>query len=121
MTKDVARAVLFPLLCLLAWQGLDVAAHVATGQVEPLRIIASVVLLAGVVAATRVTQRRSVLIGAVAGYLVLNLLFLASHGLFNPVTNAPRLPLFGFVGISFVLVYWVALRGGFVAQNTKKS
>ncbi|MEL6168919.1 MAG: hypothetical protein AAFR35_09525 [Pseudomonadota bacterium] len=94
-----------PMILLIAVQGLDLALHAATGGIEPIRAISNTIIVSGAIAAVLVPFRSGPLIfitGLV--YLALNLLFLSQHGLTNPDTNAPRLPLVIFVIGSLVLL-----------------
>lgn len=75
-------------------QALDVLIHVASGMLEPLRISANVMLVVGA----------WMILGSPAGakgvgvangfaFLVLNGVFVAVHGMTNPVTGNVRLPM----------------------------
>lgn len=96
---------LIVLILLLGWQALDIAVHVATGQVEMQRIAGSVVISAGALIFFFSSRDFLVLSGAV--YLALNVAFLAQHGLVNPASGALRVPLFVFVLVSLGLLYWL--------------
>lgn len=106
------RRLLLPLGLLGAWQLLDVAVHVATGQVEPLRIASNVIILVGAFAAARLAppQADRMLFAAGGIYVALNVLFVAQYGLINPATDALRIPLIGFVLASLVLLTWQRAR-----------
>ncbi len=102
------RTILLPLGLLIAVQMFDIAVHIATGQVEPLRIASNIVIVAGAFAAMRLAPgaaRSAVWIGGL-GYLALNLVFLAVFGLTNPATETVRVPLFVFVAVSLALLWW---------------
>ena len=94
---------------LIALQMLDVAVHVATGQVEPLRLLSNLVIGAGASAWVFVPALRgpTLLWASGAVYLGLNGLFLAREGLVNPTTEALRIPLFAFVLLSLLLLAWL--------------
>lgn len=94
----------FSLVALVVLQIADVVIHVATGQIEPLRIASNVVILAGSLGAGLGFRnpKVSLLIASVA-YLALNIAFLARHGVVNPATESFRSPLFGFVVVSLLL------------------
>lgn len=102
---------MLPFVVLAIIQVLDVAVHVATGQIEPVRLASNAVLLLGAGAAmiTR-THASTLLLAAGAAYLALNMLFLAQHGLVNPTTDALRIPLFGFVVGSLLSALWLRRR-----------
>ena len=82
----------------------DLAIHLATDQIEPLRITASVVILLWLAAiALEKTGRRVGLLSAAAigVYLLLNLLFLAFEGVTNPAQgDTLRTTLFVLVGVT---------------------
>ncbi|MEO0550779.1 MAG: hypothetical protein AAFZ91_12740 [Pseudomonadota bacterium] len=85
-------------------QVIDVGIHVAANQVEPVRILAGVILT--LYSGLGLTGRASVgsALTASAAYLVLNAWFLSAHGLTNPdIGNAPRYALFALVTISIGL------------------
>ena len=93
------------------WQIVDIAIHFANDQIEPLRILASVlILLAATTAGQLASLRSPILLGAGFAYLALNLVFLAQHGLINPETETLRLPLFVFVLVSLVLLWLIGRR-----------
>ena len=109
---QIDKRVLIPLVLLIVLQILDVVVHVATQQIEPIRITSNAVLSAGALAAVllAVSASRFAIPLAVTAYLVLNLLFLAQHGTVNPTTEALRLPMFVFVLGSLGLSHWLRLR-----------
>ncbi len=92
------------LAVLVGLQVLDVFVHVATGQVEIIRMTSNAILIAGAAVSVFASPRARIVI-LVSGilYLVLNLAFLVQHGLVNPATEALRIPLFGFVAVSLAL------------------
>lgn len=84
----------------------DVALHVATGQFEPMRVIASLVLAAWALTAAKAKMAAGW--GALAVYLGLNALFLLQNGLTNPEQGgALRITLFALVLISTVLTFLI--------------
>ena len=100
-----------PLILLISLQGLDILLHVVTGQVEPIRITSNGLVTIGAVVALMAGSGKQVLI-VLAGiaYLALNIVFLIQHGIVNPATDALRIPLFGFVGVSLILLIWLGHR-----------
>lgn len=61
----------------------DIAIHAATGQLEPMRVTANLIVLA-LLAASRLGKPGKVwTLAAGAAYLGLNLLFVAQHGITN--------------------------------------
>ncbi|MEO1071588.1 MAG: hypothetical protein AAFX77_04885 [Pseudomonadota bacterium] len=102
---------MLPVVCLIGLQALDALVHVATGQVEPIRLSASALIGLGGVLIVGVKARPG-LIASLAGmtYLALNLVFLAQHGLVNPATETIRVPLFVFVMGSLGLLAWTRHR-----------
>ena len=97
-----------PLVLLIVLQGLDILLHVATDQVEPIRIASNVIIGSGAVLALPGPLSRATSLILVSGgiHLVLNLVFLAQYGLVNPTSGGVRLPLFGFVIASLALLAW---------------
>ena len=97
-----------PLLLLIGLQGLDVALHAATGQLETMRIASNAILCLGAITAAFAAMRvANVIVATGLIYLTLNVAFLAQHGFVNAATGAPRLPLFIFVGGSLLLLTWL--------------
>lgn len=96
---------------LAGWQALDVAVHVATDQIEPIRILSNLLILTSVGTARRLpSARHLVLLGGGFAYLALNLVFVAQHGLVNPDTGQMRGALFAFVIVSLGLLWLLARR-----------
>ncbi len=102
----------------LAWaavlgllQGFDVGVHAAAGQIEPLRVAASV-LIAGwaVVALVRRDAARGLAVrAALAAYLLLNAMFVALEGPTNPAPGgAVRWMLFALVAATTVVALGLA-------------
>lgn len=95
MVKSMNKGSLGPLVGIFAVQLFDIIIHLATNQVEPIRLVAiGFVLIA--LAATRFTG--SIFsIGALATaggvYLLLNSIFLLDNGLSNPASGEPRVSL----------------------------
>ena len=96
-------------------QAVDVFIHVASGQVETLRISASVMLVIGAwMVLTSPGGAKGVGIANGFAFLVLNGVFLSVSGLSNPETGSLRMPLFVLVGASLMaFAYHVRL-----AQST---
>jgi len=90
---------------------MDLLVHFAADQIEPLRISSNVIVtFAALWAVTGAAHSRIVVALAGTLYVALNALFLVQSGLINPATNAMRIPLFGFVGASLLLVSWLERR-----------
>lgn len=92
---------------LAATQLVDMVIHVASGQAEPLRIMSNVFLLAwAAILLTRepLSRLRGAGLLLLAGYLVLNAVFLSRAGLTNPSQGGElRLMLLILVGLSTLL------------------
>lgn len=87
-------------------QVLDFVIHVATNQIEPLRLLASGVLAAAVISTRFLAQRNFSLLGPAIGiYLALNLIFVFQNGP-NNVSGEPRVPLILLVMASCVASYF---------------
>jgi hypothetical protein len=97
-------------------QVFDVVIHVATDQVEILRIIANLVILfwvMGVVWGRFRTGFLPLSVAAVGVYLLLNLTFLALEGVTNPAQgDAPRIMLFLLVLLTVGLSGWLVVVNG---------
>jgi hypothetical protein len=96
-------------LFLALLQIVDLLLHAATGQLEPLRVTANLIILLwlGFFASGSLKTHRAALL-ATGSYLALNLLFLALNGVTNPAQGGElRITLFGLVfvtaGLSGVL------------------
>lgn len=100
-----------PTLLLLGLQALDIALHIATDQFEPIRILSNVIIAGGVVWMA-LSKRNARSIAMISGglYLLLNLVFVIQNGIFNPATDGLRLPLFGFVIFTLLLLVWCLKR-----------
>ena len=87
-------------------QALDAVVHLATGNIELLRISASVMLVVGAWMMLR-SPAGAKGVGMANGfaYLVLNGVFLSVHGLTNAATGNLRIPLFVLV-IASLLALW---------------
>ena len=97
-------------------QLLDLILHAATHQLEPLRVSANLlILLWQAFSATGRIQEKSGLVeaAAIAGYLGLNLLFLAQNGLHTPGGEL-RLTLLGLVAATLLL-------SGLLVRTRRKS
>ncbi|MBX3046313.1 MAG: hypothetical protein KF698_04895 [Anaerolineales bacterium] len=87
----------------------DIALHVATGQFEPMRVVASLVLAVWALSAGRANLAAGW--GALAVYLGLNALFLLQNGVTNPEQGgALRVTLFVLVLISTALTILIQRR-----------
>ena len=102
---------LIPVILLLALQGVDLILHAATGGIEPIRAVSNGIISVGAIVALFAfgLNRQAILLAAIV-YVALNLAFLAQHGLVNPSTGSPRIPLFGFVVGSLALIAWLRRR-----------
>ena len=101
----VNRAATVLLVALAGVQLIDVVVHLATSQVEVLRIIASAVIVMAAVVARAVpvgSAGITVIVVGAAIYLVLNVVFLVDAGLVNSVTGAPRILLFVFIALTLI-------------------
>ena len=109
MLQKLQPSTLF--LALLAVQLIDVLVHIATGQPELIRMLASALLVLGAIAATRSRRYYMViLIAAGAAYLLLNFLFVSENGVTNPANGNLRIPLLVFVVVSLLLEDLLRLR-----------
>jgi len=84
----------------------DIAIHAATDQLEPLRVVSNLIILAWVfvMLSGKLSEKiKPVTLGSIGTYLGLNLIFLALEGLTNPNTGAPRSMLFLLVILTTVL------------------
>ncbi|MBT3313945.1 MAG: hypothetical protein HN390_04960 [Anaerolineae bacterium] len=75
----------------------DIFIHAASDQLEPLRVISNLIIVAWVVVllAGKLGEKiKSASLGSIGTYLGLNLIFLALEGLTNANTGAPRSMLF---------------------------
>lgn len=106
------RRSFLPMGLLISLQILDVIVHVATQQIEPLRIASNIVMIIAALAGVRLagSTSRAVLFLAAGLYSVLNLAFVFQHGLANPSTGALRVPFIAFVVASLVIAYWLCRR-----------
>lgn len=105
------RATLVLVIALVGVQLIDAVVHLATGQVEVIRLIASaVIVIAAVVANAVPVGRRSVMAIGAAIYLALNVVFLVDAGAVNSVTGAPRIAMIVFVVLSLATAIVLALR-----------
>ena len=101
------------LYTLIAVQITDLALHLATGQIEPLRIASNALI--GGWALVLLRQKPPCWIGmtAVLAYLALNAIFLMQHGLYNPNQGGElRIPLFVMVGVSALISFFVLRSAG---------
>ncbi|MEL6169273.1 MAG: hypothetical protein AAFR35_11310 [Pseudomonadota bacterium] len=98
---------LLPVIVQLFLQAFDIVVHVATDQLEPLRVASNLILgVAAFIAARPGRFAGPIIFVASVAYLVLNILFLFQFGLTNPSTGGLRYPLFAFVAGSLALAYW---------------
>lgn len=96
-----------PIILVCAFQGVDIALHVATGQFEVIRLASNIIAVFGAMAVHVASKRAlSAVLVSGAGYILFNAVFLAQNGLTNPSTGNLRLPLFAFVFITLFLYFW---------------
>lgn len=85
----------------------DAAIHIATDQLEPIRITANIIIIVWVIAALTgwIKERfRHTFLAVIGLYLLLNLIFLAQNGLTNPEQGgAVRTTLFFLVFLTVAL------------------
>lgn len=99
-----ARPAVWIIIALMAVQAVDIAAHVATGQIEPLRLASNAVLLAWALAVGLGRAPGWTTLASLIIYALLNGGFLVLNGVTNPdMDDALRLPLFILVGASLGL------------------
>ena len=99
------------LIFLLLLQVIDIAIHLATNQVEAVRVTSNLCIAAGALVGTLVAggvARLLMVLGGLA-YAALNLLFLVQHGVINPANDAIRVPMFAFVFASLALYALMSL------------
>ncbi len=113
MTNNHVSTTLWLGLAIALVQLFDIAIHVATNQVEPLRILSNIIILlwvaAGVLGWLK-ARFRPTAVAAVSAYLLLNLIFLALEGVTNEAQGGDlRVMLFVLisltVGLSAVWIY----------------
>ena len=109
--SNTTKGAVLPLALLIGLQCIDVMIHVATGQVEPIRIAASgIVAVAGIAAVYALRAPTMLLLASGLVYVAFNGLFLLQSGLINPETESVRIPLFGFVIGTLAFLTWLARR-----------
>jgi len=103
--------IILPMLIVFAAQIADILLHIASNQFEPIRFASNLVAAFGAIAMWLVA-RHARTAGLIAGamYLLLNAVFIAQNGVSNPITNTLRLPLFGFMAVTLILLFWTWLR-----------
>lgn len=87
-------------------QVFDIVIHVATNQIEPLRITSNIVImlwLGTIVLGKLRNWQRQLAVSAMSVYLLLNLIFLSMEGLVNSESGEFRTILFILVGLTIVL------------------
>ena len=101
-------------VALILIQLFDIIIHIATNQVEPIRITSNVVIIVWVVALWMgwlTAQIRNSVFVAAGIYLLLNLIFLAQNGLTNSEQgDAPRTVLFLLLIVTMVLSGFIITR-----------
>jgi len=85
------------IIVIILVQLFDIAIHAATDQLEPLRVISNLIILAWifVLLAGKLGEKiKSITLGSIGAYLGLNIIFLALEGLTNPNNGTLRVTLF---------------------------
>lgn len=110
MTEISPRAYILAALIALV-QVFDIWVHVATDQIEPIRIASNMFIFVwlGIVVSGRMNQMAWRLMGGFVGiYVLLNIVFLSQEGLTNPENNDEfRTVLFVLVGVTVALSVWL--------------
>ncbi len=126
MQKQTRSPLLFKTLviAIALVQLFDIVIHVATDQLEPLRVASNLIILLWLaVALSGRFNMKSMLAagGALGGYVILNGLFLALEGVTNPAQGgALRTTLFVLIGLTGALSIWlVSLSRGRKAKQFK--
>ncbi len=94
----------------------DIFIHAVTDQLEPLRVIANLIILAWVflLLLGKLSEKiKSLTLGSIGAYLGLNIIFLALEGLINPNTGTLRGTLF------LLVILTTALSAGLFTQLKK--
>jgi hypothetical protein len=84
-------------IAIILIQFFDIAIHAATDQLEPLRVLSNLIILAWVfmLMAGKLNEKiKTIALVSIGAYLGLNLIFLALEGVTNPNTGALRSMLF---------------------------
>ena len=103
---------IYVLIAMLALvQVVDIVVHVASDMIEPIRILASLLIFLwlGIVVSGRLNHIASrVATLFVGGYIVLNMIFVAMEGFTNPDNGGQfRTVLFILVGVTVALSAWL--------------
>lgn len=105
------------LTTLIFLQFFDAVIHLATDQLEPLRITANGAIIlwsTAVWIGSLKDQHRPTALAALGTYLILNAIFLTQHGLTNPEQgNSPRTLLFLLLTGTSMLVGWIIWQMGY--------
>lgn len=97
----------------------DIAVHAATDQLEPVRVVSNILILVWVAALLAGRIRRHFVptaVGAIGGYLLINIFFLATEGLQN--AGEPRTMLFLLVCSTVALSTLLTVQVGRSVQST---
>ena len=88
MTKEKSPILLIALgIGIVVIQLFDIAIHATTDQLEPLRVVSNLIILAWVLAmmSGKLSEKiKSGTLGSIGAYLGLNIIFLALEGVTNP-------------------------------------
>ena len=118
LTKD--RKILLLAVFAILLQLFDIFIHVATGQPEPIRILANsimIIWLAALMFGQQRLRETPFVITAVSLYAVLNLIFLLREGLVNGETGELRIVLFLLVGLTLTIATAIFTSRPKVASN----
>ena len=103
-------------IIIILLQLFDIAIHAATDQLEPLRVVSNLIILAWmlVMMTGKLGEEiKSVALGSIGAYLGLNIIFLALEGMTNPNTGALR-------GTLFLLVFLTTALSTVLLTQLKK-
>ena len=102
---------------IILWQFVDVILHIALGLPEPLRIVASLVIVGwiGATLAGKLTEKfQPVTLSAIGAYLLLNLIFLFTQNILT--TQEVAFMLVVFVTPTLGLSSWLTFRTPLLAE-----
>ena len=111
-TIEISKRITGLSIAIALVQVFDIVIHVATDQVEPIRITSNIIIfvwLAMMSSGKFEAQNRLMALGAIGAYLVLNLIFLALEGVTNSENGEFRTMLFILltltIGLSALMTY----------------
>lgn len=96
-------------------QVFDIIVHVTLNQIEPIRLVANVVLLIALLATRLFSSIKATWFLGLSGgiYLMLNGIFVLQNGLTNPTSGEPRVVL-------IVIVLATALSGALYGRSLRR-